>query len=56
MEWELQDTCQGSDCVEEQFITDIQLSFRSRDRDGSGVLFYIKGDSGAEYMKLLVSY
>lgn len=56
VEWQSLSLCQtASQCQSQSYNTDIQLSFRSRDEDNSGLLFLVKGDNGAEYIKLQVS-
>lgn len=53
--WELLTRCESdSQCLADSFRTDIQLSFRSRDADNNGLLFYVQGGNGAEYIKLMV--
>ena len=55
VEWESSALCKTvSECQYQSYNTEIQLSFRSRDEDLSGLLFLVKGDSGAEYIKLQV--
>lgn len=53
--WEYISSCEGISCMRESYTTNIQLSFRSRDSDNGGLLFLVKGDSGAEYIKLQVT-
>lgn len=55
VEWQLLSPCSTeSECDKESYKTTIELSFRSRDLDNSGLLFYVRGNNGAEYMKLMV--
>ncbi|XP_067928117.1 neural-cadherin-like [Watersipora subatra] len=55
IEWKLLVPCSGSSqCMLESYRTDIQLSFRSRDIDNTGLLFYVTGNSGNEYIKVMI--
>lgn len=55
VEWKMESFCQSAtECLKENFETDIRLSFRSRDTDNNGLLFYVQGNVDGEYIKLLV--
>ena len=55
VEWKTMSPCQSTtECSKESFKTEIQISFRSRDPDNNGLLFYVRGNSGTEYIKIMV--